>query len=73
MAFQPRTEHLFHHDPAVAILDAWAFSMQMANYFERGEGKEDFGHWYQIAYDSSLKLEKRLAQLVASGGAGRKH
>lgn len=57
---------LFHHDPAVAILDTWAFSMQMVNYFELGEGKEDFGQWYQIAYDSSLKLEKRLEQLVAS-------
>jgi hypothetical protein len=57
---------LFHHDPAVAILDTWAFSMQMVNYFELGEGKEDFDHWYQIAYDSSLKLEKRLEQLVAS-------
>jgi len=58
---------LFHHDPAVAILDSWAFSMQMANYFERGDGKEDFGQWYQIAHKSSLKLEKKLEQLVASG------
>ena len=53
---------LFHHDPAVAILDAWAFSMQMVNYFESGEGKEDFGQWYQIAHNSSLELEKKLEQ-----------
>jgi hypothetical protein len=58
---------LFHHDPAVAILDTWAFSMQMVNYFEHGEGKEDFSQWYQIAYNSSLELEKKLEQLVASG------
>ena len=58
---------LFHHDPAVAILDTWAFSMQMVNYFELGEGKEDFGQWYQIAHDSSLRLERKLEQLVASG------
>lgn len=58
---------LFHHDPAVAILDTWAFSMQMVNYFDDGEGKKDFGPWHEIAHNSSLKLEKRLAQLVASG------
>jgi hypothetical protein len=55
---------LFHHDPAVAILDAWAFSMQMANYFERGDGKEDFGQWYQIAHNSSLKFKKSLHNLL---------
>lgn len=58
---------LFHSDPAIAILDTWAFSMQMVNYFNNGDGKKDFGQWYKIAHASSLKLEKKLEQLVASG------
>jgi hypothetical protein len=38
--------------------------MQMANYFERGDGKEDFGQWYQIAHNSSLKFKKSLHNLL---------
>ena len=57
---------LFHHDPAVSVLDTWAYSMQMVNYFEVGEGKKDFDQWYKIAHNSTLKLEKRLEQLIAS-------
>jgi hypothetical protein len=58
---------LFHNDPAVAILDTWAFSMQMVNYFNQGEGKKDFGKWHKIAHKSSQRLEVKLTQLVASG------
>lgn len=58
---------LFHHDPAMAILDTWAFSMQMVNYFEHGEGKMDFGQWNQIALNSSLSLKKKLEQLIDTG------
>jgi len=58
---------LFHNDPAVAILDTWAFSMQMVNYFKQGAGKEDFGKWHKIAHKSSQRLEAKLTQLVASG------
>ena len=58
---------LFHNDPAVAILDTWAFSMQMLNYFKHGKGKQDFGKGYHIAHKSSRLLEAKLAQLVSSG------
>jgi hypothetical protein len=58
---------LFQPDPAIAIIDTWAFSMQMVDYFERGPGKADFGLWLPIANEASLKLETRIREMVASG------
>ena len=58
---------LFQPDPAVAIIDTWAFSMQMVDYFERGPGKDDFGQWHYIANNASQILEKRIMEFVASG------
>ena len=58
---------LFQPDPAIAIIDAWAFSMQMVDYFERGPGKADFGLWHPIASEASRKLETRIGEMVASG------
>jgi hypothetical protein len=58
---------LFQPDPAIAIIDTWAFSMQMVDYFERGSGKADFGLWHPIANEASRKLETRIGEMVASG------
>jgi hypothetical protein len=58
---------LFQPDPAVAILDVWAFSMQMIDYFDRGPGKNDFGRWQPIALDASRKLETRVRLFIAEG------
>ena len=57
---------LFQPDPAIAIIDAWALSMQMIDYFERGSGKADFGQWHSIARDASRKVETRIMETVAS-------
>ncbi len=57
---------LFQPDPAIAIIDAWALSMQMVDYFERGSGKADFGQWHSIARDASRKVETRIMETVAS-------
>lgn len=58
---------LFQSDPAIAIVDTWAFSMQMVDYFERGPGKNDFEQWHPIALNSSRRLETRVKEMVASG------
>jgi hypothetical protein len=34
---------MFHPDPAIAIVDTWAFSMQMVDYFDRGPGSAGIG------------------------------
>jgi hypothetical protein len=54
-------------DPAIAIIDTWALSMQMVDYFEHGPGKADFGLWHPIANEASRKLETRVMEMVASG------
>ena len=58
---------LFQNDPAIAIIDTWAFSMQMVDYFERGPGKADFGLWHPTAKKASRKLETRVMEMVAGG------
>jgi hypothetical protein len=55
---------LFQPDPAVALIDTLAFSMQMVTYFERGPGKDDFGQWHLIALDASRRLEKKVMEHV---------
>lgn len=56
---------LFQADPAVALIDTWAFSSQMVTYFENGDGKEDFGQFKPIALDASRRLETKITQLAA--------
>lgn len=58
---------LFQPDPAVAILDVWAFSMQMVDYFDRGPGNNDFGRWQPIALEASHRLETRVRIFIAGG------
>jgi hypothetical protein len=55
---------LFQTDPAVALIDTWAFSLQMVVYFEKGQGKEDFDQWHAIALDASRQLETALKEVA---------
>lgn len=62
---------LFQNDPGVAFIDSLAFSIQMADYFETGYGRDDFGQWHVIALEASRTLEKKLAEatlLIRSDG-----
>jgi len=34
-----------YHDPLVSILDLWAFTVQLVNYYRDGPGRDDFGQW----------------------------
>ena len=34
-----------YHDPLVSILDLWAFTVQLVNYYRDGPGRNDFGQW----------------------------
>jgi hypothetical protein len=44
-------------EPALAILDAWAFALQMEEYFERGAGQNVFGPHQSIALDAVRRLD----------------
>jgi hypothetical protein len=53
---------LFQPDPAVALIDTWAFSLQMVVYFEKGHGRDDFDQWHAIALEASRQLETALKE-----------
>jgi hypothetical protein len=52
-------------DPALSILDVWAFALQMEEYFDRGAGQNVFGPHQSIALDAVRRLEgATLAQAL---------
>lgn len=57
---------LFYPDPAVALIDAWALSLQMVAYFESGPGRNDFGPLHTQALEASRELEAATAALARS-------
>jgi hypothetical protein len=56
-------QSLFQRDPLIAFIDAWAFSLQMTNYFESGPGKSAIGAWREYALEASKSLEQKMADL----------
>jgi hypothetical protein len=57
-----------YHDPLVSILDLWAFTIQLVNYYRDGPGRDDFGPW-QDGLVATLeqfppRLEERALRLV---------
>jgi hypothetical protein len=44
-------------DPALSILDAWAFALQMEEYFDRGAGQNAFGPHQSIALEAVRRLD----------------
>lgn len=63
---------IFRPDPVAALIDTWAFSIQMVHYFDRGGGKNLFGEYTVIALDASKRLEAEvlhLAELTAPDAA----
>ncbi len=45
-------------DPALSIIDVWAFAMQMEEYFDRGAGRDVFGLHQSIALDAVRRLDR---------------
>ncbi len=66
-------------DPGLSIADAWAFAIQMEDYFDQGAGQNVFGPHQSIALDAVRRLEgAALDQLLlmadsteGDGQAGR--
>ncbi len=44
-------------DPALSIIDAWAFAAQMEEYFDRGAGQDVFGPHQDIALEAVRRLD----------------
>ncbi len=47
-------------DPALSIMDVWAFANQMEQYFDRGAGRDVFGAHQQIALDAVRRLDRAV-------------
>ncbi len=59
-------EALFRPNSFVATIDAWALVCQMADYFERGPGRQALGQAAPIAVATCQSLERDLMGIAAS-------
>lgn len=59
-------EALFQPNPMTAAGDAWAFTFQMADYFDKGPGARAMGEARGIALAASQRLEAEMARVAAS-------
>jgi hypothetical protein len=56
----------FHTTPLGAMVDTWAFCVQMFRYFEEGDGRNIFGENQSLAIHTSQNLLGEFQQLVKS-------
>jgi hypothetical protein len=54
----------FNHDPLVGMLGAWTFTIQMQEFFDKGNGRDIFGSQQDIALKTSSRLEQEMSNLV---------
>ena len=59
-------EALFLPDPLTALGDAWVLSNQMADYFEKGAGKDRLQEASPVAVATCRAMEEQIAQVAAS-------
>jgi hypothetical protein len=57
---------LFQPNPFTAVLDTWVLTYQMANYFESGPGRNEFGPAAPRAMDTCFRIENELNQIVST-------
>jgi hypothetical protein len=57
---------LFQPNPFTAVLDTWALTYQMANYFESGPGRAELGPAATRAVNTCLQMEGELDQIVST-------
>ena len=54
----------FSRDPLVGMMGAWAFAIQLREFFETGNGRDVFGPHQDIAIDTSRRMEKSIARIA---------
>jgi len=55
---------IFRPDPVAAIVDTWAFSIQMVQFFDKGAGRSLFGEYHTIALEAAERLEAEVLHLI---------
>ncbi|MEO0795370.1 MAG: hypothetical protein AAFX93_09420 [Verrucomicrobiota bacterium] len=59
-------ETLFANNPKFAVLDTLALSYQMMDYFENGQGSDDFKSYAPIAYDCTKEIADTIREYMDS-------
>jgi len=54
----------FHESPYAAMIDTWAFTLQMRSFFHEGNGRDIFGPGTSLAAAVSDSLELQVSDLV---------
>jgi len=55
---------IYQPEPIIALLDLWAFSLQMKSCYETGEGKDLFGPWQSEVVRTSKKIQGEIEELA---------
>ena len=56
-------DSIINQSAPAGLLDLWAFSVQMREYFEDGDGREIFGEWTSIALKASQMIEDDILEI----------
>ena len=63
-----------HHDPLVSVLDLWAFTMQLVDYYRDGRGRDHFGPYQDTLLATleqfPIRLQERARLLVKDPEVG---
>lgn len=54
----------FQADPASALIDLWALSLQQEQFFHRGGGKDLFGDWQGLAVGTSREILQDVESIM---------
>ncbi|MEZ5277175.1 MAG: hypothetical protein R3F07_12410 [Opitutaceae bacterium] len=63
-------ETLYRPAPAIALLDTWALSFQLMDYFRTGPGAEVFGDLSPIAFAAAAEMNTTIEDLVENLASG---
>lgn len=62
-------EATFQPDPMTAVFDTWVLCNQMADYFDRGHGKELLGEASPLAVSTCRRMEDEFARIAVEASA----
>lgn len=63
---------VFHNNPLLVLGELWAISVQLTQYYEKGDGKDAFGPYQSMAIAACKKLEME-AEAVAAESLSPEH
>jgi len=54
----------YNPKPLIAMLDSWAFSLQMKQLFKSEAGQKAFGKWHIYGWDAAVLIESKMVELA---------